>query len=771
MKPLSFGKYRLLDHIATGGMADIFLASSPEESDIPDRIVIKRIRSEYLDRAEFRAMFIEEARLNRLARHQNVVKVFDSGEMDGVPFLALELVDGLDLREILSHSARLGASLPVGIGVHILCEVAQGLHAAHTVTDDQGSPLRLIHRDVCPHNILVGYDGRVRITDFGIAHPADAAGDTRPGQLTGRSGYLSPEQCDGLAIDHRSDIFSLGIVLYEATVGRRLFKGPSRIVTQQMIKEGQVPRPGSVVEDYPAELERIVLTALARDPGERYQSAGTLAQDLSRFLDEAEDDVDEAVVGQYVRTLAKSAGLQKGRTPRPASSASPAPGSAVPVGAAEDENDENDEDDEPTPPPAGPLKAPPPEPEKEHLSVALPAKRPAEPLPEQKPVSISHAIPVLAPEEADDVFYGLDVQPGQVRGRWRGSVALMIILLGAIVVALLMHYRSEEQMVIWAPSPRPVEPERKRARPLPPVADATLVLRTRPEGADAHLDLMPTRYRTPAEIPIVSGKTHTIFVQHPEHYPYQSRFRVTQSGARHIEEVILRPLEEHVARGTVLVESQPPGVAVYLGEELLGQTPIELSELLAWEEQVLQLSMEGLTPAIHLLTAQAGLEMAIRSDLAPVEVDKERFDLRIESNPDAAVVHINGQRRGLTPFFNRFWRGTHLTVRLEKDGHEPYERDLTLDGGSIHVMALMTPRVRAMGTLSLRSNIACKVYVGSEELGSTPLKLSLPSGEHSIIVEEQRGNGRRASFNILLEPGESLKRRVFFDSEGGYNIE
>lgn len=771
MEPLPFGSYRLLEHLATGGMADIYLAEPLAGAAPEQRVVVKRIRADYQGSAEFRSMFLEEARLMALVHHDNVVRVLDRGEVDGSPFMALEYVRGMDLRTLLVESSRLGGMLPLGIAAGIVRDVARGLHAAHTAGDDSGRPLRLIHRDVCPHNILLGYDGQVRITDFGIAHEADASGDSRPGQLTGRVGYLSPELCDGLAVDARSDVFSLGIVLYEATTGRRLFKGPSRIETQLLVKQATVPPPTSIDDEYPPALEEIVLQALARRPEDRHADAESLADALTRFLEEEGEEAGAPAVGRYLQTLARSAGmLPPSSDPLGAPPQAAAP--TAPAGA----------------PAPGPLKAPPPDPEAEAAAARKAAPPPPTAtvdLPQQGPVAASHAIPILAPDEADDIFYGLEVGAGEVKARRRALLTVLVVVLGVAAVALLMHYRSAEQEEMYAPSAPKAAVPRPEAPPMPKTT-AVLLVNSVPARARVYVDYAPQLHKTPCEIPIVAGVAHTLYVEHPLFYPVRY---VTEALGEHrssvidFKEVKLLPeelgqrrnlpnfvrLDEHAPRGVVHIESAPPGVDVWAGEKLLGQTPLPHTELLAWEEQILRFEREGLTPAHHLLLPQAGLEMAIRAELAPVEVDRNRFDLTVYSNPEDAILYVDGERKGRTPYFDRYWRGSHLTVRLEREGYDPYERTVTLDGSSITIHALLQQRL-SHATLNVRSNRKAVLYVDGEELGTTPAKLSVTSGVHEVVLQTVK-EGQRASFKVELEPGEVLRRKVVFAGEGGYNVE
>ncbi len=814
------GNYKILRKIGSGGMAEVYLAEPVGRGG--DRVVVKVLKEEHLGRDDIRAMFMEEARLAGRIRHPNVVTVLDSGMDLGRPLLVLQYVEGYSLYELLVAASRRGETIPLEIGLHILWETTLGLHAAHTATDATGAPLNLIHRDVCPQNILVGVDGVARITDFGIAHPQDATGDARPGQLTGRAGYLSPEQCEGLALDRRSDIFSLGTVLYEVTVGRRLFKGSSRIETQLMIKEARVPRPTDLVPGFPEALEEIILKALAKDPTERYRDADALAWDLARFMGDLPEEVDRAKVGTFVRSLmppapaeveqpAAGASTQatpevealpeddEGPTPVPATSTtgpakpdvgeeeppapaqrSDAPGSQEPVGAGPDQNTQERGGEsiavesirpslETTKP--SPLKPPPPDEEDEEPPPIPVVQRPPEPLPEQAPVAATHAIPDLEPESPDDIFYALDVAPGKMRSRGMAIGAVVAVLGLGLYVAYFIQQRSSEQEEYWAPSPPPQEAPKEVGPPPFPEPDATLVLPALPPGTRCYLDLRPEPFVPPVRLQVVSGRSHTVVCQNPTHYPVVTRVRVPSPGAVVSPEISMKELEQEVPRGVVFAESKPDGARILSSGVEIGRAPTKLTNLLAWEEQVLQFRLEGHTTSTHLLTPQAGaLEMAVLADMSPAELDRDKYDLKVDSIPADTLVYIDGKLAGATPFFGRYWRGTILTLRLEKEGFEPYERDVALDGGAVHVHAYLRPKVTPMGTLVLKSNLPAKVYVGTEEIGEAPVKISLPAGTHEVVVDAEKA-GRRAYFKIVLEPAEVLERKVVFGPEDGFNVE
>jgi serine/threonine-protein kinase len=228
-------------------------------------------------------MFLDEAKLAATLNHQNVAQVYEVDQADGAYFMAMEYVHGENARAILETTLRRGWTIPLELAVTIISGAAAGLHHAHERRGKQGQPLNIVHRDVSPANIMVGYDGSVKVLDFGIAKAEERATKTVGGTIKGKYGYMSPEQCKGKPIDRRSDIFALGIVLYELTTLRRAFKGNDDFETMKRIVAGDVVLPSIAVPGYPRELEAIVLTAMAGDPGARFQSGQELIEALDAF--------------------------------------------------------------------------------------------------------------------------------------------------------------------------------------------------------------------------------------------------------------------------------------------------------------------------------------------------------------------------------------------------------------------------------------------------------------------------------------------------------
>jgi len=279
------GSYELVLRVGRGGMASVWVARERGAATKDDRLVaVKVMLTELADENEFIKMFLDEVRLVRSIHHPNVVDVYDVGEHDGMMWMSMEWVEGESLHTVIAEAGKRRA-IPPELAVRIIADAAAGLHAAHELKDLDGSLRGVVHRDISPHNILIGTNGSVKLVDFGVAKAVGRISEaTRAGQLKGKFGYMSPEQALGKGVDRRSDIFSLGIVLFELTTSRRLFRGEHDIETLRLVISGAIPKPTLIDPKYPPELERIVLKALERNVSARYQTAAELEHDLRAYL-------------------------------------------------------------------------------------------------------------------------------------------------------------------------------------------------------------------------------------------------------------------------------------------------------------------------------------------------------------------------------------------------------------------------------------------------------------------------------------------------------
>jgi serine/threonine protein kinase len=283
-KPTPFGKYFLLERINVGGMAEVFRAKAFGVEGFERLVAVKRILPNIAEDKEFIRMFIEEAKLSVQLNHANIAQIFDLGVVDGAYYIALEHVHGRDLRGIFDRCRQLGAAMPVSQACFIVMKLCEGLDYAHNKRDQSGRELSLVHRDVSPQNVLVSFEGEVKIIDFGIAKAAGKGSKTQAGILKGKFGYMSPEQVRGLPVDRRSDVFSCGIVLYELLTGERLFVGESDFSTLEKVRNVEILPPSTYNRKIPDELERIVLKALSKDVEDRYQNAIDLHDELQAFV-------------------------------------------------------------------------------------------------------------------------------------------------------------------------------------------------------------------------------------------------------------------------------------------------------------------------------------------------------------------------------------------------------------------------------------------------------------------------------------------------------
>ncbi len=283
-KPAPFGKYYLLERINVGGMAEVFRAKAFGVEGFERLVAVKRILPNIAEDKEFIRMFIEEAKLAVQLNHANIAQIFDLGVVDGSYYIALEHVHGRDLRGIFDRCRAAGEAMPVAQACFVVMKVCEGLDYAHNKRDQAGRELSLVHRDVSPQNVLVSFEGEVKLIDFGIAKAAGKGSKTQAGILKGKFGYMSPEQVRGLPIDRRSDVFSCGIVLYELLTGERLFVGESDFSTLEKVRNVEILPPSTYNRKIPDELERIVLKALAKDTEDRYQNAIDLHDELQAFV-------------------------------------------------------------------------------------------------------------------------------------------------------------------------------------------------------------------------------------------------------------------------------------------------------------------------------------------------------------------------------------------------------------------------------------------------------------------------------------------------------
>ncbi len=301
--PQRFGKYVLLRKLAVGGMAEVFLAKAVGAEGFQRTVVIKRILPSYTEDDAFVSMFIDEARIAAALHHANIIQIIDFDKVDDAYYIAMEYVEGRDLRKVLDRGRKAGQRMSPLLAAHVASLIASGLHYAHTRRSETGEPLHIIHRDVSPHNILISFVGDVKLTDFGIAKAAARSTKTRAGTVKGKCAYMSPEQAKGKPLDARSDIFALCAVLWEMLTYRRLFDGDTDFEILNNVLNQNIPPPSLFRPEVVRDLDAIVLKGLRRELDQRYADMAALEKDLQNFVFKHASGRDDVDVGSYMRDL------------------------------------------------------------------------------------------------------------------------------------------------------------------------------------------------------------------------------------------------------------------------------------------------------------------------------------------------------------------------------------------------------------------------------------------------------------------------------------
>src|SRR5450432_259879 len=277
-------RYKVLEKIASGGMAEVFRAESAGLEGFKKTVAIKRVLPHLSEKKQFIGMFLDEARVSAQLSHSNCVQVFDIGVGDNTYFIVMEYVDGADLKGLIEHRKKTNTPFPVEEACLICVRICEGLSYAHELTDSNGDSLHIVHRDMSPPNVLITRFGEVKIVYFGLAKANSQLEKSEPGIIKGKFSYLSPEAAQGLPVDAKTDIFAVGIILWELLAGRRLFMGETDLETMRMVQQARVPSIRSINPKVSVELERVMMRALAGDPAARYQTARDFGRDLNNML-------------------------------------------------------------------------------------------------------------------------------------------------------------------------------------------------------------------------------------------------------------------------------------------------------------------------------------------------------------------------------------------------------------------------------------------------------------------------------------------------------
>ena len=772
-EPKQFGKYFLIDKLAIGGMAEIYKAKTFGVDGFEKELAIKRILPHCAADKDFITMLIAEAKLSVLLSHANIVQVYDLGKVGEDYFISMEFIHGVNLRDILYHAREAKIPIPLDIAVYVVSEVCKGLDYAHRKTDQTNKPLNIVHRDVSPQNVLISYEGEVKIVDFGIAKAAMNISHTMAGILKGKIAYMSPEQAMGKTVDNRTDIFSTGILLYEVITGTKLFTGESQFEVLKKIRTTRVTA-GNLPDSVPAALKPVVAKALAYSVEERYQNAGDFQIDLTKYLYSTYVDFAPRKLSAFIREIFATeikgdqiAGARGAAAEQQTSSMD------MMEGAKQVEIVHVDDDEAPhdvtsktktpeeafvdtmvKPAPAGPRRAEHPE-----TTEREPKKKKG------------------GPSRAFKAAMGL-------------AAAFALVALAVRFVPALKFWEKapeaprEEVQVAPPVAEKPAAPVPES----PPVAPApepmgVLSVISEPVGASIIVDGRATGKVTPAAIEgLPIGREIKISISKPDFSDFEQSITL---GSAEPQKMMakLSPIAPPEAERPV--EPPPPQAA----EQKPAAEPAAPPVTPPTTPPTTPPAVAG-TPAVQAPGAgpvQPPVTPGTAPPVAPekAEAPAKKASLAVSSNPAGAKIFLDGRQTGKTTpaTILDLKVGTTHSVRLDLEGHKSVTRKKTLNKESETLYASLAkeevspptpppqeslpPQQRAQtqpteqaadkgkpGSVKVASNPSgADVFINGDHRGQTPLTASVSPGSVTVLVSK---GGMRVSRTVTVKPGQTV---------------
>ena len=811
--PTQFGDYYLFERVAVGGMAEVFKGVSYGVEGFERLFAVKRVLPNISEDQEFIEMFIDEAKIAVQLTHANIGQIFELGNAEDSYFIAMEFVQGKDTRAIFDRARARSIPLDIPMACHIVKEVCEALEYAHSKRNEKQEPLGLIHRDVSPQNILVSYDGEVKLIDFGIAKAAGKASKTQAGILKGKFGYMSPEQVRGKSIDRRSDLFSLAVVLFELLTLERCFQGESDFSTLEKVRNVDIRRPSAINRDIPPELERIVLRGLARNPDERYQTAAELQDALQKFLYQsgafyARKDLaaymrrtfdaqirDEASrlgsFRDYARAHIPEARRASSSPSEPVAKSTESGSFKADLPALSWEEDEIATavwDRSPSeiilaaqvggaPPQA---TADPPAFANASFAVpAGPASEPVVPLlaaPRPMPARLDVGPASGGPSSTHLVLPAADMRRRSDVGN-RVTTLLVVALVAIILAAAAVIF----------------------LRPTGPTT-ANLTLRTQPPEVEVQLDGRQVYSGgTPYKIPGVSSGIHTLRVSADGYKPLERRFQIEDQDV-----VVALELQRRTDETALEVESRPGGATLYIDGARKDQTPTRVK--IEPGQRSLRIVKPGFLPWEGTIDALPGRLM--RLDGA-IRLYPDKVSMTFLPEPDTAAVTLvrpSGERI-LLGVGARTFDGLDNTGRLVVEAsapgfrtfrrrvHQTYDKRpnmvLALEAGSGRENRVKRPRAgrptpprgcvgedcpqtpprvaprpaasKKPGLLKLVAKPPAQAYVDGRLVGWTPLiNHSLPAGAHDVRLLRTDAPPYEKRMKVVIEADKTTFKKYVF---------
>jgi serine/threonine protein kinase len=675
MKAKRFGRYLLLDKVASGGMAEVWRGKIMGESGFQRMVAIKKILPHVSEDKDFIAMFTDEANITVQLQHSNIGQVYEFAKREDIFFIAMEYISGKDVKGIWSHMRQRKTFIPPELSCFIVQKMAEGLSYAHNKRDNFGNTLGIVHRDVSPQNVLVSWDGEVKVIDFGIAKAEDKQSSTRAGTLKGKFAYMSPEQIRGLKLDGRADTFALGVCLYELLTGERGFSAESEFSLLEKVRNVEIKPPTMVNRDIPPELERIVFKALAKDRDDRYLDASDLAEDLQRYLLSRGKPPSNNALGEFLRQnftvdydkerlrLESYKDIEVEPEPvAPVEAAAPTaempaqPG-FDPVAAAMTEDRTGTFHGAGAGGSGAFASAP-------ASNTVTNAAFPGAPVgggasnayvisrPMTESTGLTPAPGAGGPGFAPPMSRDRATQANGGAGANKLvlkiiiGIVLALALAGAGVAAALMLATGSGTVVVTVTGPS--------------------------DGADVMLDGVkaPGKAEPSLTLGDVSAGSHTLIVSHAGFKTYTQPFVLEKGKTVSLSVTLV------MVGGGLRVVSEPGGAEIFVdGAPTKQKTPASIVDLAAGKHMV-EVRLEGFKPA-----KKTGVEVVVgKEQVVDLKLRPAIVKVRILSTPAGATVSLNGENKGKTPVVVTVDVEATPQLLLEKRGCKSYSTTVVLDG-------------------------------------------------------------------------------------------
>ncbi|MFL5319390.1 MAG: protein kinase domain-containing protein [Myxococcaceae bacterium] len=815
-QPIPFGKYLLLDRINIGGMAEVWRGKTFGAGGFERLMAIKRILPNIAEDEEFISMFIDEAKISVQLTHANVAQIAELGNIGGSYFIAMEYIPGKDLRAIFDKCRKKGEPAPIPLTCFVVSKMCEGLDYAHRKKDGMGRDMNIVHRDISPQNVLLSYEGEVKVIDFGIAKAAGKATKTQAGILKGKFGYMSPEQIRGLPLDRRSDVFAIGVVLYEMLTGERLFVGDSDFSVLEKVRKAEVLPPTTYNKRIPEALEKIVLKALAKEVDDRYQYANELGDDLQRFLITSDSIFSRKDLMQYMKsTFAEEVEREKQRLAEYSEVKAPegflaaiemgyqGPMSGVPgaVAAA------NAPQGGPTPrqsatgiPAVRPSAVnnpavPPARPSSANVPAVAPARASTSGAPAVAPAGAGNtgvkrspsltALPKLtavapllsnAAEDDGGATMMADVNSFSADGQAKVNTGPMPAMVGDNET--LFDPGADDHSTLPPSNPRlSANPGRTPAPGPNPMLDATLPPQPRRSGAAPAvarnvpvIDKVAPAAQSTAQLPAYQEKKNA-----PKPPPQLGGGSTNVKLYAAIGFAVVALL---LVVGVVLFKGPSTGnLVLQVPNDAIGKVTVNIDAAnVPWPLDETGKAMpifiqRDLKAGPHVVivsgegfeTWSGGADVKAGTDLTQVKVDMKRLaqktQLIVIISPESAEIRINNEvvkkeGEGGNPFVGEAMTGQPATVEVRAKGYQKFSQKITPKAGETNsVKAALQPLQFALNVSS--DPEGATIFVQGREVGTTPSSIKVAGGVSELVLKKNCFDTATVPLQLPTEPGDA----------------